>query len=45
MEMLKYRNFEKKSLMEITNLIKDMGLGFGLEVDEEKLKKYTGEAK
>ena len=44
MEMLKYRNFGKKSLTEISNMIKDMGLGFGVDVDLEKLKKYTGEA-
>lgn len=44
MEMLKYRNFGKKSLTEISNIIKEMGLGFGLDVDLEKLKKYTGEA-
>src|SRR3989338_3710729 len=42
-EMLKYRNFGKKSLTEISNLIKDMGLGFGVEVDLKKLKTYTGE--
>ena len=44
-EMLKYRNFGKKSLMEISNLIKEMGLGFGMPVDEEKLKEFAGEAK
>lgn len=44
MEMLKYRNFGKKSLTEISNMIKEMGLGFGIDVDLEKLKKYTGEA-
>jgi DNA-directed RNA polymerase subunit alpha len=43
-EMLKYRNFGKKSLAEITAILKDMGLGFGMEVDLEKLKQYTGEA-
>ena len=43
-EMLKYRNFGKKSLAEITSILKDMGLGFGMEVDLEKLKQYTGEA-
>lgn len=42
-EMLKYRNFGKKSLTEIANLIKDMGLNFGIEVDVKKLKAYTGE--
>ena len=44
MEMLKYRNFGKKSLMEITNILKEMGLAFGMEVDMEKLKQYTGES-
>ncbi len=43
MEMLKYRNFGKKSLTEITNILKEMGLGFGMEIDGEKLKKYSGE--
>ncbi len=44
MEMLKYRNFGKKSLMEITNILKEMGLNFGMDVDTEKLKQYIGEA-
>ena len=43
-EMLKYRNFGKKSLTEISNLIKDMGLSFGLEVDLKKLKAASGES-
>lgn len=43
MEMLKYRNFGKKSLTEITNILKEMGLGFGMDIDAEKLKEYTGE--
>lgn len=43
MEMLKYRNFGKKSLTEITNILKEMGLGFGVNVDPEKLKKYSGD--
>ena len=43
MEMLKYRNFGKKSLTEITNILKEMGLNFGMEVDLEKLKQYVGE--
>lgn len=42
MEMLKYRNFGKKSLTEITNILKEMGLGFGIAIDEEKLKEYAG---
>lgn len=43
MEMLKYRNFGKKSLTEITNFLKEMGLGFGMAIDEKKLKEYAGE--
>ena len=42
-EMLKYRNFGKKSLTEISNILKDMGLNFGMEVDLEKVKKEAGE--
>ena len=41
-EMLKYRNFGKKSLNEITAILKGMGLDFGTAVDAEKLKAYTG---
>ena len=44
MEMLKYRNFGKKSLTEITNFLKEMGLGFGMAIDEKKLKEYAGES-
>ena len=40
--MLKYRNFGKKSLNEITAILKGMGLGFGTPVDAEKLKAYAG---
>ncbi len=43
MEMLKYRNFGKKSLTEITNIIKEMGLSFGTNIDPEKLKQYSGD--
>ena len=32
-EMLKYRNFGRKSLTEIKNILKDMGLRFGLTID------------
>lgn len=38
-EMLKYRNFGKKSLAEISNLLQQMGLRLGMEVDGELLKK------
>jgi DNA-directed RNA polymerase subunit alpha len=34
-EMLKYRNFGRKSLTEIKNILKDMGLRFGLTIDKE----------
>ena len=44
MEMLKYRNFGKKSLTEITNILKEMNLGFGTAIDEKKLKEYSGES-
>ena len=37
-EMLKYRNFGKKSLQEIEELLKGMGLQLGMAVDAEKLK-------
>ena len=32
-EMLKYRNFGRKSLNEIKNILKEMGLRFGLTID------------
>ena len=41
-EMLKYRNFGKKSLTEISNIMKEMNLTFGMDVDLEKLKQYGG---
>ncbi|MGI8906070.1 MAG: DNA-directed RNA polymerase subunit alpha [Candidatus Sumerlaeaceae bacterium] len=34
-EMLKYRNFGRKSLTEIKNILKDMTLRFGMEIDKE----------
>ncbi len=40
-EMLKYRNFGKKSLNEITAIVKEMGLGFGMDVDLEKIKQMN----
>ncbi len=43
-EMLKYRNFGKKSLLEIGAILKEMGLGFGMPVDVEKLKEFSGES-
>lgn len=41
-EMLKYRNFGKKSLNEITQIIKEMGLSFGMDVDLDKISEITG---
>ena len=33
-DMLKYRNFGRKSLNEIKNILKDMGLSFNMKLDE-----------
>lgn len=44
MEMLKYRNFGKKSLTEISNILREMGIGFGVSIDPEKLKQFSGES-
>ena len=33
-EMLKYRNFGRKSLSEIKQILKDMGLGFNMRLDD-----------
>jgi len=38
-EMLKYRNFGKKSLAEIQEIIKEMGLALGMKIDKKLLKK------
>ncbi len=38
-EMLKYRNFGKKSLTEISQILKNMDLRFGMTVDQKKLKR------
>jgi DNA-directed RNA polymerase subunit alpha len=38
-EMLGYRNFGKKSLTEIGDLLKTMGLSLGMAIDEEKMSK------
>ncbi len=38
-EMLQYRNFGKKSLQEITEMIKAMGLSLGMEIPKEKASK------
>ncbi len=42
-EMLKYRNFGRKSLTEIKNILKEMGLSFGLKLDEAGMPILTGE--
>ncbi len=39
LEMLKYRNFGKKSLAEINIILQSMGLSFGLKVDDVLKKK------
>jgi DNA-directed RNA polymerase subunit alpha len=38
LEMLKYRNFGKKSLAEINKVLADMGLSLGLKTEEKKEK-------
>ena len=38
-EMLKYRNFGKKSLSEIKIILEEMGLSFGMKIDELDVKK------
>jgi DNA-directed RNA polymerase subunit alpha len=40
MEMLKYRNFGKKSLGEINKILQEMSLTFGMKIDKDKLKDY-----
>lgn len=40
MEMLKYRNFGKKSLSEIDKILQSMNLSFGMKIDKDKLKEY-----
>ena len=35
-EMLKYRNFGKKSLSEIQKILQDMGLSFGMKIPKKK---------
>jgi len=45
LEMLKYRNFGKKSLGEINKILVEMRLSLGMKLDDEKLKKFTPKAK
>lgn len=40
-EMLSFRNFGKKSLTEIVNLMKGMGLSLGIPVDRKKLERVS----
>lgn len=44
-EMLKYRNFGRKSLTEIKNILKEMGLGFNMKLDETGMPIMSGEDK
>ena len=37
-DMLRYRNFGKKSLSEISGILKDMGLSFGMKIETEPSK-------
>jgi len=39
-EMLKTKNFGRKSLNEIKEILVEMGLGFGMKIDMDKLKAY-----
>ncbi len=39
MEMLKYRNFGKKSLAEINVILSPVGLSLGMKIDVKRLKK------
>jgi DNA-directed RNA polymerase subunit alpha len=43
LEMLKYRNFGKKSLAEINNVLTDMGLSLGMKMADEKKEKVESE--
>jgi DNA-directed RNA polymerase subunit alpha len=42
-EMLRYRNFGKKSLAEIQNLLKGMGLSLGMKLDQRVLAQIPSE--
>jgi DNA-directed RNA polymerase subunit alpha len=42
-EMLKYRNFGRKSLNEIKSILRDMGLSFNMQLDENGMPVLTGE--
>jgi DNA-directed RNA polymerase subunit alpha len=38
-EMLKYRNFGRKSLNELTTILEDLGLSFGMDITSYEEKK------
>ena len=40
-ELLEFRNFGKKSLTEIGDILKAMGLSLGMKIDSKKLKAKT----
>ena len=40
-EMLKYRNFGKKSLNEIRDKLEQLGLSLGMKIDERLLEKAS----
>jgi len=40
-EMLKYRNFGKKSLTEINEILQGMGLSFGMKLDRRTLEQVS----
>lgn len=44
-EMLKYRNFGRKSLSEIKNILKEMELGFNMKIGEDGLPVMTKDKK
>lgn len=44
-DMLKYRNFGRKSLTEIKNILHEMGLSFNMKLDETGMPIMTGEEK
>ncbi len=43
LEMLKTKNFGRKSLNEIKEILRSMGLNFGMKIDPEVLEKYQAE--
>lgn len=44
-EMLKYRNFGRKSLSEIKQILKEMGLSFNMKLDERGMPVLAGDEK